>query len=193
MPAGSQVREAERVRFERLYRDQWLPVYRFVLRRIPEGRSTHDAADLAAEVFSVAWRRICDVPSPPADRLWLYGTAKHVVARHLRATTRRRRLGERLRHETDRSVPPEDPDLPHAVRQVIRRLSDADREVIYLVMWEGLTPAQAAVVLGCSANAASVRLHRAQGRLRSRLEALGLLVPGVEPKAADREGSNDRS
>ena len=44
-------------------------------------------------------------------------------------------------------------------------LSEVDREVVLLVAWEGLTPVQAATVLGLTSNAFSVRLHRARRRL----------------------------
>jgi RNA polymerase sigma-70 factor (ECF subfamily) len=47
-----------------------------------------------AETFTVAWRRIADVPSGQDARAWLYGVARRVLANHDRAI--RRRLDERL-------------------------------------------------------------------------------------------------
>ncbi|GAB3989943.1 hypothetical protein GCM10029978_116500 [Actinoallomurus acanthiterrae] len=44
-------------------------------------------------------------------------------------------------------------------------LSDDDREVLTLIAWHGLTPREAASVVGCSAATYSVRLHRARRRL----------------------------
>ena len=45
-----------------------------------------------------------------------------------------------------------------------------DQEILKLVAsWDGLSPSQAAVVLGCSPLAARTRLHRARNRLAKRL------------------------
>jgi len=49
-------------------------------------------------------------------------------------------------------------------------LSPLDREALFLVAWEDLTPAQAARALGINAAAFRVRLLRARGRLRTRLD-----------------------
>lgn len=40
------------------------------------------AADVVAETFPFAWRRVADVPLGPDGRLWLFGTARHVLANH---------------------------------------------------------------------------------------------------------------
>jgi RNA polymerase sigma-70 factor (ECF subfamily) len=56
-----------------------------------------------------------------------------------------------------------------AVREAIEKLRPADREVVQLVMWEGLSHAEAGRVLGCSANAVALRLHKARQRLRAEL------------------------
>jgi DNA-directed RNA polymerase specialized sigma24 family protein len=58
-----------------------------------------DAADVVAETFLVAWRRIDDLPPGREGRLWLYGVARRVCANHLRGVRRRHRLAERLREE----------------------------------------------------------------------------------------------
>jgi len=48
-------------------------------------------------------------------------------------------------------------------------LSETEREVLLLSAWEELSSAEAARVLGCSATAYRIRLHRARRRLRERL------------------------
>jgi RNA polymerase sigma-70 factor (ECF subfamily) len=55
------------------------------------------------------------------------------------------------------------------LRDAIERLRPEDREVLRLVLWEQLTHAEAAVVLGCSVNAVAQRLHTARQRLRADL------------------------
>ena len=52
------------------------------------------------------------------------------------------------------------------VARALMRLREPDREILRLTAWEGCTTDELATVLGCSANAAAVRLHRARRRLR---------------------------
>lgn len=47
----------------------------------------------------------------------------------------------------------------------LAELTDVEREAVLLVAWDGLVPADAAKVAGCSRNAFDVRLHRARRRL----------------------------
>ncbi|NND85433.1 MAG: sigma-70 family RNA polymerase sigma factor, partial [Acidimicrobiia bacterium] len=55
----------------------------------------------------------------------------------------------------------------------------AERDVLELVAIHGLGPAEAAVALNISPNAARLRLSRARGHMRDRLgESLPGLVPG---------------
>jgi RNA polymerase sigma-70 factor, ECF subfamily len=51
-------------------------------------------------------------------------------------------------------------------------------------MWEGLTHAETAHVLGCSTNAVAIRLHKARKRLQEELKGGDLDTPnrGVELK-----------
>ena len=49
--------------------------------------------------------------------------------------------------------------------------------MLQLVLWEQLSHAEAAQVLGCSANAVAIRVHRAKARLR------GLLATGPDQHA----------
>ena len=51
--------------------------------------NTDDAADVLAETFLVAWRRPDEIPPGPQARLWLYGTARRVLANQRRAERRR--------------------------------------------------------------------------------------------------------
>lgn len=55
------------------------------------------------------------------------------------------------------------------VREAIEQLRPVDREVLQLVLWDGLSHAEAGQVLGCSSNAVALRLHKAKERLRAAL------------------------
>ena len=64
----------------------------------------------------------------------------------------------------------------------LERLAPSDREVLRLVAWESLTPAELAVALGVRPGTARVRLHRARRALASDPEVRAL-VEEPEPAA----------
>jgi RNA polymerase sigma-70 factor, ECF subfamily len=133
-------------------------------------RGSGDADAVAAEVMTIAWRRLADVPSDDA-RPWLYATARNLVLAEARRAPAHA-AGEPtadLHAEHAPEVLELDPDLGVALRS----LSEPEREALLLVAWEDLTPTQAARSLGISPVAFRVRLLRARRRIRSKLEAAG--------------------
>ena len=133
--------------------------------------SESDAQDAAAEVFLTAWRRLDAVPEGEAARVWLYATARRVVANQRRSRRRRTALQERLMSEAAAGSSAESLDHEAAlVREALRRLGARDREVLLLAKWEGLSPAEIGAVLGCLAVTARGRLHRARRRFRTVFE-----------------------
>jgi RNA polymerase sigma factor (sigma-70 family) len=154
-------------RFETLYVQHYGAILAYAIRRTA---TRDDAQDVVAEVFTTAWRRIDRLPSEPGGRLWLYGIARRLVARHHRGRLRRSRLSARLvlEHSVTQTNDEEEPMI-EILRSAIERLTTRDREAIKLVMWEQLSHDEAAQVLGCSTNALGVRLHRARSRLEQEL------------------------
>lgn len=154
-------------RFRALYEANYRPILGYALRRT----GAADAADVVAETFLTAWRRLADVPEGDAARLWLYGTARRALANHRRSERRRERLAGRL-HEAPRvdSEPAEPPAGGGRVAEAFARLRPQDRELLALAAWESLDAGEIAAVLGCSRNAARIRLHRARRRFASELE-----------------------
>jgi len=147
-------------RFHALFARHYPAVFGYALRRV--GRD--EAGDATAEVFTVAWRRIERVPAEPETLPWLYGVARRVLANQERAARRRLRLEARA--AASPGAADEAPGTARVdVEAALLRLGPADREVLRLAAWEELQPAEIAAVLGCSANAAAVRLHRARQRL----------------------------
>lgn len=57
--------------------------------------SAADAQDAVSEVFLAAWRRLDEIPAGSEARLWLYGTARRVLANQVRAGRRRVQLSAR--------------------------------------------------------------------------------------------------
>jgi RNA polymerase sigma factor (sigma-70 family) len=162
------VEEERKDRFEAVYLDHHASIYAYVHRRLAGmGAEVHD---VVAEVFEVAWRRLDELPDPPEDRLWLFGVARRCVLRAHRSGRRRRRLQARLSDvATVLSNGQTSDERGAVVRAAIERLRPREREVVQLVMWDGLTHAEASRVLGCSPNAVAVRLHKARKRLQAEL------------------------
>jgi len=161
--------EMAQARFAALYREQGRAILEYALRRVED---REDAADVVAETFLVAWRRLDEVPFGDAARLWLYGVARLTLANLHRAERRRTRLGRRLAEtlRTELSARSAPTGAAAEVLRTIGELGDDDRELLLLVSWEELAPGEAARVLGISALAARSRLHRARRRLRRLLE-----------------------
>jgi RNA polymerase sigma-70 factor (ECF subfamily) len=166
---GTLDRELAQIRYGRLYREQGRTILAYALRRVAE---PEDAADVVAETFLVAWRRLDEVPVDAGGRLWLYAVARRVIANLHRAERRRTRLGERLAESlrTEIATQPAPTGEAAEALRAMGELGDDDRELLLLISWEGLSPGEAAKVLGVSPLAARSRLHRARRRLRGLLE-----------------------
>jgi len=152
--------------FESLYRACYKDLLRYALRRT--GRP-ETAADVVADTFLVAWRRFGDIPAGNA-RPWLFGVARNVLANQHRAERRTTDLAARLRHELSGAIVTA-PEAPAEISAAFATLNATDQEVLRLVGWEGLSTEELAVALGCSANAARIRLHRARTRFADALRS----------------------
>ncbi|HEX2053068.1 MAG TPA: sigma-70 family RNA polymerase sigma factor [Actinomycetota bacterium] len=153
----------EKQRFEELFAATYAPLRRYALNR---GMQGPDADDLVAEVLTVAWRRLDEVP---ADVLpWLFAVA-HNIDRNRRRS--RRRFDRMIvRALPERAYEPPDPSYEQGeIRRAMSSLNEADRDLLRLIAWDGLTPEQAAAVYGCSSATLRVRLHRARQRLAAAL------------------------
>jgi RNA polymerase sigma-70 factor, ECF subfamily len=136
--------------------------------------SASDAQDAVAEVFMTAWRRLDEVPTGDAARVWLYASARRVMANQRRSSRRRAALHDRLTLE---AMPAPSTDAvtdgeEALVREALRCLAPHDREVLLLAEWDGLSPAEIAAVMGCVTVTARGRLHRARRRFRIAFEEL---------------------
>lgn len=160
-----------RQQFTELYERHYGDVLRYALRRV-DGEL---ARDVAAETFTVAWRRFEQMPQ---DQLpWLYGVARRTLANELRSERRRNRLAGRLADAATAGTATAQPDHADEVAvavgiwQALTQLPARDQEALRLIAWEDLNPAAAARVVGCSTTAFKVRLHRARRRLATALAA----------------------
>lgn len=170
----------QHAQFTALAREVSPPLRRYVARRVPA-----DAVDdVLADVLLVLWRRRGDVPEDDALP-WAYAVARGCLANNRRSAQRHLRLVERLgRAERPAPLDADEPD--HAeVHLALGRLRELDREVVRLWAWEGLAPREIAVVTGLTANAVSIRLHKAKKRLAAELGQVRAAA-GQEPDEGRR-------
>lgn len=175
-------------RFRRLYEAHHRAVLAYLLRRTDRD----EALEACEDTYLVAWRKLDVVPEGDKELAWLYTTARNVLANRRRRVFRRRRLNDRLR--ASETLPDDDPavavlriDDHRAVRDALATLSKGDQEVLRLAVWEELPHAEIGEVLGCSANAVAVRVHRALQRLAKAFDRIGhrpigrtVFLPGEE-------------
>jgi RNA polymerase sigma-70 factor (ECF subfamily) len=149
-----------RDRFERLVAAVYEPVQRYLLRRADPAT----ADDVLGDVLLVLWRRLDAVPAG-SELPWAYGVARGCLANSRRSAARQERLVHRLA-----AVRQDEADGDGALAEALDALPVSDGEILRLWAWEQLPPRELALALGISANAASIRLHRAKKRLRKLLE-----------------------
>jgi RNA polymerase sigma-70 factor (ECF subfamily) len=183
--------EADEERFNALYLATRAQITAYSLRRTTTGE---EAADVVADTYEIAWRKLDDIPASPDDLLWLYVTARHVLANATRRIHRRdevvARLAEGLR-AVGLAVQPSD-EAGVVALSCLMSLPADDRELLMLTAWDGLSSADAGRVLGCSPTATRIRLHRARARLRSEMTPAGAprkRSAGVGQELEDRRAS----
>ncbi|MFC5930382.1 sigma-70 family RNA polymerase sigma factor [Cryobacterium melibiosiphilum] len=129
-----------------------------------------DAADCLSETLLVLWRRRESLPTAADERrAWTYGVAHNVLAAHRRGGMRRLALSSRLRDELRVAPIAPSSDDDRAIT-ALASLGARDRELVSLVVWEGLSIAEAGAVIGVRPDAARARYSRARRTLRARLK-----------------------
>ncbi len=144
----------------------------YLVRRV--GQS--EAEGLLGELFRIAFekRATFDVTRPNA-RPWLYGIAARLILKHYRSTGRQSHAMTRLASvRTDDSDPFDEAIVDRADRSqqlaqtlaAINRLPEADREVLLLFAWEGLSYGLIAEALDIPVGTVRSRLNRIREHLR---------------------------
>lgn len=152
----------EHDRWESLYASYSEPVFVYARRHV----GADEAADIVAETFLVAWRRIDMVPNDALP--WLFAAAKNVINNARRAETRRGALRRRLASVGAIEAEPDPAEEIEARTDIVaamRFLPKPEREALVLVAWEDLDPRRAAAAMGCSPETFAVRVHRGRRRL----------------------------
>ncbi|MFC4905851.1 RNA polymerase sigma factor [Actinomadura gamaensis] len=175
-------REPER--FALLFQRHARAIGRYVTRRLGPG----PAEDVVAETFLIAFReRDRYDASCPDARPWLYGIATNLVRRHRRDEVRLLRALARTGIDPviESFSDAADARLSagaagRGLAAAIAGLPAAQRDVLLLVTWAGLTYDEAGQALGVPSGTVRSRMNRARAKLRG---ALG----GTDPSALTEE------
>ena len=107
-----------------------------------------------------------------AALMWLFATARRVLANHHRGRRRRLALADRLRDTLSVAASAAATLDPHStVHDALARLRPEDQELLRLDAWEDLSSEQIAAVLDITPAAARKRLQRARRRLADALDS----------------------
>jgi RNA polymerase sigma-70 factor (ECF subfamily) len=155
---------SEQAQFTSTYRELLPAISRYLSRRVPE----REVEDLAAQTFEIAWRKRADVAAGE-ELPWLYRIASFQVANY------RRKHQSAVRYLVLSLVPESAPSAESLaifdidLAAAWRTLTAPEQSLLALVVFEGLSVQDAATATEISANAASIRLHRARKKLADQL------------------------
>lgn len=172
---GDALREGEREAFEARMRAAWPGVVRLVERLLAWPGSSAEVEDIAQEAFFAAWRARDDFRGESAWTTWVHSIAVRRARNAARSRERRQRWFGLLRSESefDSLDAPSDAEgagveiaVAEDVREALKRLRHADREVLVLRYLEGLPIEEVAARLELGRAAIDTRLSRARSRLK---------------------------
>ena len=152
--------------FDRLYRSSRDDLYAYVASLLRDEAAAEEVTALAFE-RAYRKRRRFD-PERGEPRAWLFGIARNAALDELR---RRGRQAELAADPADIDAvgaeeSAERSERRLAVAAALERLAAAERELIALKYFAGLTNAEIAEVVGISESNAGTKLHRAMSKLR---------------------------
>ena len=146
-------------------------IYRYVTGRL----DAQTAEDIAAETFLVAFDRRGTFDAERGDvRVWLFGIATNLVARHRRKEARHYRALARM--DVDQVVEGHESTVVASVAarrlrpqlaEALTRLSQGERDVLFLVSLGELGYQEVAAALGISSGTVGSRLSRARKKLNA--------------------------
>lgn len=152
---GVRVTAGSRSELEHVYREHGERLWRAVLLFSGDREVANDAV---AEAFAQALRRGGEILSPEN---WVWRTAFRVAAGLLKEQRKASPMVER---------PYEMPDTTADLVRALKSLSDKQRSAVVLHYYGDFPIKEVATLLGSSASAVGVHLHRARKRLRTILE-----------------------
>jgi RNA polymerase sigma factor (sigma-70 family) len=181
--------------FGRLF-DRWFDPVHDIAWRIVRDRDT--AAEVAQDVFLVAWQGLGDLEQPGSFGGWVRRIARNRALNRLDRERRSRPDSDATAAALDRSAPDVDMSAALGEREqnelvwaAASALGERDASVLDLHLRHGMGAPEIAAELGVTANNAHQLLHRLKGKLGSAIGAWVLwrsaaqACPGLDRAVAD--------
>jgi RNA polymerase sigma-70 factor (ECF subfamily) len=146
------------VELEDVFRTYQRGVFAYFLRVVG---NRADAEELTQETFVRACAAALRFRGDSSVKTWIFGIARRVLLEASRAG-----LFDRPAEVIDAPARTPDPDERMDLERAFAILRIVDREALMFVDVLGFEPAEAASMIGITAETFRVRLHRARGRLR---------------------------
>jgi len=156
------------VNLEQLYKEVGPAIWAFIRRRTPDAAT---AEELFQDTFLMAARRPDALAEARSQKAWLFGIARNLLRGHVR------RRSPELTASMD-ELPGNEPRQVEGpieeMRQAIRRLPDAQREVLELRLARELSYDEIAEALDVPIGTVRSRLHNAVVSLRAWVKDVAL-------------------
>lgn len=164
---GAEAEARRNEAFRRVFDENWAPV-RHHIEWIVDDQA--EVSELVSEVFLRAWTRLD--PDRPMGRVWLLRVADSRLKGRARRPHPRvlRSVHEAMRDDADATAEPAE----EALLAEFSALSGRERRIIMLTYWDGLAAGEIAELLRSSRPRVERTLHRAQERLRTKLDTEGV-------------------
>ena len=124
--------------------------------------------DVIEETLLVVWRRLDEVPVG-SERAWIIGVARHILQNTKRSWFRRHAAESRVQAPLLLASAEDQMVATLSLREALAQLTDEDRDVLLMKVWDGLSNEEIAVTISLSVGAVAVKLSRAQAKLRELL------------------------
>lgn len=130
--------------------------------------------DICSDVIATTWQRRADIKihsdtNTDAILGFMLATARLQIRNLERKERTREHYLQHFSRETTAESAENEALRDEAVIDAFKALKPREREILLLSAWDGLDPAQIAVVLGISANNAAVRLSRSRSKFEQLL------------------------
>jgi RNA polymerase sigma-70 factor (ECF subfamily) len=130
---------------------------------------SHEAMDVAQDVFVAAYKMLPEWKPGAQLFTWLYRTTLNLCSKRQRTRGRLQTTGDRVPEQAS-AEPVDRSDLARAIGEALDELSEKQREVFLGCHEQGQTLDEVAARLGISPGTARSHLHRALTSLRDRLK-----------------------